>query len=170
MFVNFYRIICYASVDHSFCRWEIQEQPDWVVCLKIFHEVTLKMWVGTAVICRFDCDLRCCFLGGSFTWLLSEYLTSFCPWQEYIDFSIGLPEWSHDVAACFSQGEGAEREQGGSHNAFYAIILFIIHCHFCHIVFNRNKCLSTTHPDREQIRLCFLKGEVLKKFYQRIIF
>lgn len=89
------------------------------------------------------------------------------PW--HINHCVELLEWSRDVAACFPQcsswlfPERLSWEQGGSHNAFYALILYLIRCHFYHIVFSRNKSLSTTHPDREQIRLCFLKGEVSKE-------
>lgn len=55
----------------------------------------------------------------------------------------------------------AKREQEGSHNAFYALILYIIHCHYYHIVFSRNKSLSTTHTGEVQI------GRSIKEFVEQ---
>lgn len=104
----------------------------------------LKAWLGLKVL------LPCVVHSHGYYWKTSVPSGS---WQElpvpqHVDLRItGMSSWYSSLLL----PESELREQGGSHNALYALILCIIRCHCCHIVFSRNKSLSTIHTEGVQI-------------------
>lgn len=94
-----------------------------------------------------DCGWSIHFLAGVLTWVLPEDFRSF--WAETGSYSShGSFHRTTWVIAWYSnwfssESKNQESKQGGSQSAFYVLILYIMHCYSCHIIFIRNKLLST---------------------------
>lgn len=111
-----------------------QEQPSWVLLLRVFHEVAFGVLARPAIIGWLD---GLCFQNAQ-SWLLAGGLI-----PHHVDLSLRPLEPSQDTVPGFPRASDPRERLG--HSGFYVLIPDVTHGLFHYILFTRNKSRNRGH-------------------------